>query len=482
MSATASDQTETRGEIAEREAVVPSQPEWRRFVWPISIAIAVGLVARLVATYRLSVRSSDSFLYEELARNWLRYGIYGVFHGGVPAPTDLRLPGYPAFIAGVYRVFGESLRALTTAQAFVDVLTCIGCGMLSALIAPRDRRMRAATAAIWLAALSPSMIGASATALTETLSAFFTVAVLVVLALVIGPGAEKERVTQAFPLLGLLGVGLLTGMGTLVRPEAPLLLVAVFVGLLLRFWRTWSWRKLTVAAGVTVLGMALPLAPWTARSWRLPGEVHLLTPLRPLPGSSGGYTLWLHTWLWRAEDRDGPAWASKNVAEFPPQAFDSPQERALVGELLSAGSQNSGSAQLRMQQAFASLASRRTERHPLRTLIIVPAGRAWTMWFDRGMHTRHILLGSIKLDNAANVAIKAFAILSYLLAIAGACLCWRVPVVGAMVALLVIRTGFFTLVDVPEPRYMLVLFPIIFALAGRAVAALSRKDLAWSRG
>jgi hypothetical protein len=88
----------------------------------------------------------------------------------------------------------------------------------------------------------------------------------------------------------------------------------------------------------------------------------------------------------------------------------------------------------------------------------------------------------MKLDSAANLGIKAFAVLSYLLAVVGACLSWRVPMVGAMVALLAVRTGFLTLIDVPEPRYVLVLFPIIFALAGRAVAALSRKDLAWLRG
>ena len=95
------------------------------------------------------------------------------------------------------------------------------------------------------------------------------------------------------------------------------------------------------------------------------------------------------------------------------------------------------------------------------------------MWLDHGIHSRHIFAGRPKLDGAANLAIMALLVLSYLLALAGACLCWRVPIVGALAALLVLRTGFITSLDLPDPRYMLVLFPAVFALAGCGMAVLS---------
>jgi len=40
--------------------------------------------------------------YEQLATNWLKHGKYAMDIAGLPVPVDLRMPGYPAFLALVY--------------------------------------------------------------------------------------------------------------------------------------------------------------------------------------------------------------------------------------------------------------------------------------------------------------------------------------------------------------------------------------------
>jgi len=59
-------------------------------------------------------------------------------------------------------------------------------------------------------------------------------------------------------------------------------------------------RRAATAYAVMVVGLALPLAPWTIRNWRV---FHIFQPLSPahgeMPGEfvPRGYTLWLRTWL-----------------------------------------------------------------------------------------------------------------------------------------------------------------------------------------
>jgi 4-amino-4-deoxy-L-arabinose transferase-like glycosyltransferase len=482
MPAIVGDATETNRQFARPALIAQREYDWRRNVWPLSIGVAIALAARLLAAYRLSVGNPDTPVYDELGRNWLRFGTYGLFQGGVLVPSDFRPPGYPLFLALVHRIFGESLRTLTTVQALLDALTCIACAIVATLIPRRGRDTRAGVVALWLAAVSAPMIAASATALTETLSGFLTILALLALALVIDP--ESEGTPLRFPTPGLLAVGVLIGLGMLVRSEAGLLLPAAFVGLFLRFRRTWTWRRLSLAAALTILGMALPVTPWLARNWRLTGRPEL-QGARPLPTSDKGYILWLHTWFWRDDD-DGKFLWGPNVEhplrldQLPPEAFDSSQERAQVGQLLNLASGDPQDAGPQVQKAFADLALRRTERRPLRTLITVPLKRAGYEWINQGIRSRHIFPAHPGLDSAVNLlGIMAPLILSYVLAIAGACLSWRSPVAAALIAYLILRTGFTTVLDVPAHRYMFVLLPLAYALAGATVAAFP--GIAWRR-
>ena len=113
----------------------------------------------------------DSRLYANIAENWLQHGVYGITNSGAIMPTLSRLPGYPAFLAVIFALFGiENFRAVLLVQVLFDLATCF-------LIADMARRLfseRAAQAAFLLAALCPFLANYAAAALTETLEIFFT--------------------------------------------------------------------------------------------------------------------------------------------------------------------------------------------------------------------------------------------------------------------------------------------------------------------
>src|SRR2546428_10384997 len=99
----------------------------RRLVENAWLALTAGLALRLFFVFHFSSASDDTAVYEELATNWLKHGVYGVFTNGRLVPADLRTPGYPAFLAAIYALSGRSGETARTgvmlAQVAVHLLT-----------------------------------------------------------------------------------------------------------------------------------------------------------------------------------------------------------------------------------------------------------------------------------------------------------------------------------------------------------------------
>src|ERR1700737_4140010 len=130
-----------------------------------------GLALRLFFVLRFPAVTTDSLIYGDIAKNWLLHGIYGVGTANDISATYIRLPGYPAFLAFIFALFGtEHYRAALGVQMFVDMGTCF----LIADIARRLVSSRAAKAAFLLAEACPFLANYAASALTETLETFFT--------------------------------------------------------------------------------------------------------------------------------------------------------------------------------------------------------------------------------------------------------------------------------------------------------------------
>jgi 4-amino-4-deoxy-L-arabinose transferase-like glycosyltransferase len=454
----------------------------------VAAAVSAGLALRVYLVLKFPVADTgDGPFYIELAWNWLKNGVYGFAVHGQLTPVDMRVPGYPAFLAAVFAVAGQSTRAAMLAQVVVDLATCFVIALIAARLAPEESRQRVALAGLWLAALCPFTANYSAVLLTETLVIFLTaLAILVLLQTDVG-GATVPR-ASAFLANPWLLAGIVVGFGTLVRPETPLVLFAAGLLLLAKWWRPADRMKLVRAGLLMALGLLIPLLPWAARNWRTLHDVQFLAPrYSELPGEYTplGFTAWTNTWMWRFRDVYLTQWKVNEeeitIDELPAYAFDSQDEKERMADLLDEYNE-ALTIDPPLDQEFREIARERTERHPLRTYVKIPLLRTLTLWFTPRVE---LLPSSGHLwplreewqddrpDFLVTLGLSVVNIIYIALALAGTWLARRRPGWALLILLCIVRTLFFVkFVETPEPRYVLECFPAVVALAAQV----------WSRG
>jgi 4-amino-4-deoxy-L-arabinose transferase-like glycosyltransferase len=474
----------------------------------IAPALATGLALRLFFVFKFPAGTTDGPLYEALAHNWREMGIYGLNLNGGVVPVDIRMPGYPAFLATISYVLGRGETRVMLAQVAVDLCTCVLAAMLAGLLAPAEEtgrpRSRLQIAAVWLAALCPFLANYSAAVLTEVLATFLTTVAL--LAFVSAcTGAETFSFSGAFAGSGQLAErkgflfflrnswfvgGLAVGLGTLARPETPLLLIALALLLLWKWRRRADWVRLFRVTALIAVGFILPLVPWTVRN---AVSLHEFQPLAPryaqLPGEvpPRGFYAWTNTWLTRYRQIDPTIWKLDDdqidISAIPDAAFDAPDERTRVDTLIEQYNKNCCDVTPSWDAQFAELASERTARRPLRTHFSVPFTRALTVWFtprveilpySGNLFPLRKSFHEDPVDFSVTLLFGAFGIIYVALALAGTLriFVWRRALfgpqlwaAGLLVIFCVVRTAFITHIETPEPRYVLECFPAVFALA-----------------
>jgi 4-amino-4-deoxy-L-arabinose transferase-like glycosyltransferase len=408
-------------------------------------------------------------------------------------PVDMRMPGYPAFLAVVYWIVGRTRNAVMLVQAAIDLITCVLAALISASIVPRwasaDKKSRVATIAVWIAVLCPFTASYTAAVLTETLASFFTTLTLLVLVRAVTNSAldpasgrsadtlDRKTVTTTFR--AFLLAGMIAGLGALVRPETPLVLAAAGVVISVRWRHLADWPKVALAALSMAVGLLAVLTPWATRNARTMGRIEFLAPR--YAESAGDYMpcglyAWTRTWMVRYRDAYSVTWAVGNKAieidALPGGAFDSDAERARVRSLLA-----SYNGDLRMtpslDRQFGALARERSAAHPLRTFVWVPVARAFVMWFTPRVD---VLRYSGKLWPPGEqwsakpvefCVTLIFGLLNFVyvgLALVGAWRYRRNPGVALVVSYLLFRTGLLTQLPTVEPRYVVICFPVVIAL------------------
>jgi hypothetical protein len=451
-------------------------------------AVLAGLALRIVFVLKFPVTDAgDSPFYIDLAWNWLRNHVYGFVVNGRLASVDMRVPGYPAFLAGIFAFAGRSDRAVLFAQAGLDMAACVAIALIAARLAPPASRQRVTIAGLWLAALCPFTANYTAAILAETLAVFLTaLAILVLLQTGLGglfrpePNAAPRGNSLSPWFLG----GIVVGFGTLVRPEAPLLLLAAGLVLVGQWWRPADWPRLIRAAALMAAGLLLPLLPWAARNQRTLHEVQFLAPrYAQLPGELAprGFDAWTRTWLWRFRDVYQVDWkldsAPITLDDIPRSAFDSPPQRARVANLLAAYNENL-TLSPEEDRAFAAIARERTAHDPLRTYLKIPALRSFTLLFAPRLellpYSGQFFPIADEWENDRGDFCVTLALIAvngvYLaLAAAGAWIAWRIspvrPGVAFLLLFILVRTAFIAwFVETPEPRYLLECFPALIAL------------------
>src|SRR6185503_9640389 len=458
-------------------------------VYAMVLVVALGF--RLFIALRLpNDEPGDGKVYSQIARHVLEQHVYSHDTQAPYVPSIIRLPGYPLFLAAVYAVFGhDNNTAVRVVQALIDTLTCV----LIALVAlqwsiDEERKHRAAIIAFAMAAVCPFNAIYVATILTEVWASFLAVAMVLTATLAFKASVRKRVI------FWWIITGLIAGVSVLFRPDSGLFAAAIGVTLVLLAVQAW-WRRTLprisepfISAFLFSLAFCIVLTPWTIRNRRV---FHVFQPLAPahgeMPGEfvPRGYLLWLRTWLDDSAYISPVLWSLDTrpirITDFPPKAFDSPEERERVAALLEKynhhvdeesppepeaspapdeqsasndedgdeeGDQEEEEAEEQEQPqpeeidvemtpeidaGFAQLGQERRARAPLRYYIKLPLKRAMTLWFNT--HSDYypfngelLPLKDLDYDIHQQYWLPLFAALTAiysLLGVMGGCLLWR---------------------------------------------------------
>ena len=459
--------------------------------------------------------SGDGPLYEQIAVNLLEGHGYSTETEEPYRPTLVRMPGYPAVLAATFALSGKgNAAAVHAVQAVADTGTCWAAALLCVLWAPvswdRERRRLASLSAFALLAICPFTMVYAGTLLTETWALFF--GTLCVLAGSWALKAEGQGLTR-WTATGLLG-----GAACLFRPDSGLLLAALGTALAGADMAEVYGAMRSAGAGgrpaaaqagrmilrgaVLSLAFAAVLAPWAVRNALTFGVFQPLSPAAAsMPGEfvPYGYGAWVKTWLtepkyielfvWPVDERP------MDPSGLPSGATDSPKERERVLALFEAynhGEQRpeaGGAIRVPVPQMtppldaeFGALARQRAQAHPLRCFVLLPARRAWALWFDT--HSVYypfdgdlFPLSGLSAKGGEVIFLPLFYLTTWIytaLALVGALVLWRSPGSGRWAVLLALlfipRLLFMAGLANPEPRYMVEMFPFVAAAGGTALA------------
>jgi 4-amino-4-deoxy-L-arabinose transferase-like glycosyltransferase len=431
-------------------------------------ATLAALALRLIFFLWFSRITNDSLVYGDIAKNWLQHGIYGLSAPDGPAPTYIRLPGYPMFLAAIFSIFGmEHYRAALFFQIFIDLGTCF-------LIADLARRLvsdRAAKAAFLLAALCPFFANYASAALTETMEIFFT-ALALDLAL---------RGLEDFSQLRIwAGCGAAVAASILLRPDGGLLLAVIgFYLLWILIQRVRAGRPAlpVISAGIILSVVSLaPLVPWTLRNLH---SIHRFQPLAPRYANEVdevvpmGFNHWVKTWMADYASTEEIYWAvpggTLDAGKLPSRAFDSATQREAT-EKLFADYNQSNAMTPELDARFTALAAERIHHAPFRYYVWLPAVRIADMWLRPRTEllpcdTRWWEFNDDPQWSALAVGLGLIGVFYAVMAMLGMVRGSFLPHVGLLLTFLILRSVFLGTLENPEPRYTLEMYPVVMVLA-----------------
>lgn len=458
----------------------------RFFLW----AALAGLALRMFFFAYVPSVTDDSRVYIDLASNWLQHGVYGQTQSGQIVAIDTRLPGYPAFLAAIFWVFGMGdIRAVLIAQVLLDLVS----SLVIADLARRTVSSRMASrVAFALAATCPFLANYATAALTETLEIFFTAVALD--CAVAGLDAIENSAG-----IGRLGWGYWTAAGAgigaciLLRPDGGILLVAVGIYLGIAVIRRnpliaksamsgEAARRSIALAGILIAAVALaPLVPWTIRNLH---TLHHFMPLAPRYANEPeeltpwGFNRWVKTWMAEYVSVEDIYWnvpgEGIDAAKLPARALDEPGR----SETLAAIADYNQTQELSSESdaRFAALAAERIRAHPLRYYIVLPVLRVADMWLRPrtelfAADPRWWQFNDERRESALAVG---FGVLNLVYVAAALLAITRgqplLRYLGLMGGFLLLRSVFLGTIENPEPRYTLECYPVLLVWASAFLA------------
>jgi len=233
------------------------------FLWALLMRLLCTWIIFQVNPQWHTGLNADSRNYDRLAVNLWHYGIYSSQAAPPFTPAIARVPGYPAFLALVYRLLGHKPVLVVFWQQLLDATICTAVYQLGVNL---TESRRIATIAALLMVLDLTGLLNAMDLMSETI---FT------LLLLLNMTALWEFRRQRRHRYLILAASWL-GCAALVRPEAAGF--GLVEAVLLLAWLGRPWRRTLLTAGAFLTILSLILMPWLARNWY---QFHLLT-LSPL--------------------------------------------------------------------------------------------------------------------------------------------------------------------------------------------------------
>ena len=452
----------------------------RLFLFGTLAAIAF----RLYFILKIPVVAGDSLVYADIARNLLNHGIYGTSTATGIHTTLIRLPGYPLFLAAVFRLFGQgNFLAVMLVQAIFDIATCY----LLADIARRifsgndvtasARGERVAMAAFLIAALCPFTANYVGTPLTECLEIFF-----IALAIDIAIVAFDRR---SYGYWAACGVAVAAAIQ--LRPDGGLLLGSIGLAILWQLWRNRAYWRHYIASGLVMTAVALsPCVPWAIRNWR---QFHVFQPLVDIAATDPGeyvplgWDRWVKTWILDYSSTEDVTFQVSgepiSIDDIPARAFDSPQDRQHVATLIDEYNKHLLMTP-ELSDQFGQLAEASIRRHPVRYYILLPVGRVIDIWLRP--RTEMLPLDThwwrFQTDPHDSFFALSLLLLNFVLvaaAIGGAFRLQNARYVSLLLIYPIVRTIFLGMLGGVEDRYTLECFPFVILLAAVYVVSLRQR-------
>ncbi|MCY2968685.1 MAG: glycosyltransferase family 39 protein [Planctomycetota bacterium] len=281
----------------------------------VAALLACALAVRLLAAFvvqtwvdqtpgRLCLVEGDAEGYWALAQSVTQRGEFSLYN---PPRRIERMPGFPLWLAGGMRLFGERVVLHRLGFAFIGTAACWLTYQLGRLLFEEPVGRLAG----WMVAFSPPLSGISVLILSETLFAVGLMGSLVLLAVVWRRIDERPGCRDSGLIVWGMAAGAMAGMATLVRPTWLPFVPICAVGLVVWNWlvagpnttchvqnncggstgaspsrenvlshreiragdpNSGSTHRALVAATSMIGGLILVMIPWVVRNWQVVGH------------------------------------------------------------------------------------------------------------------------------------------------------------------------------------------------------------------
>jgi 4-amino-4-deoxy-L-arabinose transferase-like glycosyltransferase len=446
---------------------------------PVALGLLLAALALRLAYGAVAVTAEkDGANYDALALSIAEHGEYRlVGDEGLP----YRSPGYPLFLAGIYRAVGFRHGAVRVVQCLLDLV--MGAFVL-ALGHALGLQRGVALLGMGIALLNPFTLACSAMILSETLATFLvTAAVLLLLSVARVEGGRRIAYSLAF--------GAVASAAALTRPSFALLPVPLLVVVLVT--RQLTGRRWMQVSALALAGFVAVWLPWALRNAIV---LRAFLPYNAATIQRPGYNGWVGTWALTMQDIYAAVWEAP--VHPPPRAYEDETERreveALLAERTAAeAAPTADAAKLEaIDRRFVEIKEARVARHPFRHYLILPFARCFTMWFlgnasflaqanvplgemRRALTERPLALSAKVLSLVLWDALPVLAVLGWWGRRRTHALAASLPVVVAVyctlmtVAITVLRPAFQVWM---EPRYVLESVPALAPLVATGAGAV----------